>query len=489
MDTNVKAVVNALVNNDYESMKSIFAKNDINDDVYGLMLLESSNDDKLKSVFAIEAISAVNNIIRKLNNVTIQDIDLSEFYPNIIEGKEYPCSIMDGLKATREKYLDSIRTKLGIPASYTLSPNEATFIRYLEKHNVPDCPIKFPFAFVNVEYCHEPFKFVETTARGYGNNRYSKFTFSDKNVLVHYAKVNLVYPAEYTKDEELNRKEMLRIIGNKANKTLIMADEMSKKLEIERLYNKITELYKNVDEIEKLIKQRQNESEELDKSISEKTNSLNELISQVSVLDAYLAELNEKKAALESIEKLEVDINQVDKLTNELTSKNTKYERLLKISEKVDYYEQNAKELKIMRRCYNNMRDIACRLRNGEDSLARRISDFNAEYTRKNKAMEEELRIKTEQFDQEMKARESAIEKREHDYADFKARQELENNKWKDGIRQQYQKEIDAYPLLIERVESLKTENASLASEKKKLEEKVIKLENALDVLKGTWTH
>ena len=48
-------------------------------------------------------------------------------------------------------------------------------------------------------------------------------------------------------------------------------------------------------------------------------------------------------------------------------------------------------------------------------------------------------------------------------------------------------KEIDAYPILSERVEALKTENKQLAEDKKMFEEKATKLENALEVLKSSW--
>ena len=140
-----------------------------------------------------------------------------------------------------------------------------------------------------------------------------------------------------------------------------------------------------------------------------------------------------------------------------------------------------------MRRSYNNMRDIAIRLHNGEESLARRIADFTATMNRKNDEFEKEMKQKRMEFEKEVSTRTASIEKRENDYADLKAQMELENNKWRDALRLQYQKEIDAYPILSERVEALKTENKQLAEDKKMFEEKATKLENALEVLKSSW--
>lgn len=487
MDTQVKAVVDALINNDYQSMKRIFDKNEVNEDVYGLMLLESADDKKLQAVFTLEAIKAVNDIIRRLHNFTVQEIDLSDFYPEIIEGREYPANALDGLKTIRDNHLASIRAKLNIQQSYELTRNEAIFIRYLSQHKPDNCPIEFPFESVTVEYCREPFKYQEVAWRGYGNNRYCKFVIDDGRVLIHTATIQIIYPDDSLISESLTRQEMLKLIGNKANKTLIMEEEMNKKLEIETLYNKMTDLYKEIETLNTAVADKKAELQEIESKITEKSNSLDDLIQQATALDAYISELNEKKATLAEISNKESEIKKIDELTDELTKKDARYQRLLKISEKIDYYEKNAKELQLMRRSYNNMRDIAIRLHNGEESLARRIADFTATMNRKNDEFEKEMKQKRMEFEKEVSTRTASIEKRENDYADLKAQMELENNKWRDALRLQYQKEIDAYPILSERVEALKTENKQLAEDKKIFEEKATKLENALEVLKSSW--
>ena len=489
MDTEVTSIVDAINDDDYQSMKKLFTKKEINEEVYSLLLLESYDDQKLQTIFHVEALSIIKDMVDRLSHVSVKEIDLSALCPEIIEGKEYPVSIFDNVNAQRSKHLKKLIEDLGLQDSYAPTANELIAMRYLELHSNDEVKtnIDIPVKEVEFTYCKEPFKYVEVAARGYGSNRYCKFTFNCDKILEHKFKITIVYPSTYAITEQESREGMLNLLCNKTNQTDIMVDEMKKKFEIERLYNKMTELYIKLRDLNTSVNEKESTLVDLDTQIHAAENKLDELTSQVSDIGAYVAELEIKKQTLQDIADKKADIAKIDALDKELKEKTDKYEHLVKALERSEYYEQNNQEIKIWKRCYVNVKEITQKLKLGELDLEQRKEAFEREMAERSRVFEAEMELAKKNFDEDMATRTESITKRENDYEKLKKRMDAENELWKENLETEYRKQIDAYPILTERVEALKIENEQLENDKKELERKATKLENALEVLKSSW--
>ena len=488
MDTEITSIIDAINDDDYQSMKKLFTKKEINEEVYSLLLLESYDDQKLQTIFLVEAMNIVKNMLNRLTTVHVKEIDLSALYPDIVEGKEYPCSIFDNLNAQRNKHLAKLVEDLKLRKTYTPTANELIAMRYLELHHTDDVKLDSEIPIKNVEfvYCREPFKFVEVGQRGYGTNKYCKFTFNNQ-ILEHKFKITITYPSTYSISEQETRDGMLNILCNKTNQTDIMVDEMKKKFEIERLYNNMTELYTKLEGLKTSINEKESHLSKLNSQISSAETNLDTLTQQVSELGAYVSELEMKKENLQEIADKKAEIAKVDALTQELEEKHSNYNHLMKALDRVEYYEQNNQEIKIWKRCYVNIKEITQKLKFGEEFLNQRREELEQEMSERKRVFEAEMEIAKKNFEEEIEARTDAITKRENEYEQLKNSIDAENQVWKQNLEDKYRKQIDAYPLLTERVETLIAENEELSADKKELERKVTKLENALDVLKSAW--
>lgn len=489
MDTEITSIIDAINDDDYQSMKKLFTKKEINEEVYSLLLLESYDDQKLQTIFLVEAMNIVKDMINRLTTVNVKEIDLSALYPDIIEGKEYPYSVFDNLNSQRNKHLAKLVEDLKLQKTYTPTANELIAMRYLELHHTDE--VKFdsevPIKNVEIVYCREPFKFVEVAQRGYGANKYCKFTFNSNQVLEHKYRINIEYPSTYAISEQETRDGMLNLLCNKTNQTDIMVDEMKKKFEIERLYNNMTELYTKLEGLKTSIDEKESHLSELNSKISSAETNLDTLTQQVSDLGATVAELEMKKENLQEIADKKADIAKVEALTQELEEKHSNYNHLMKALDRVEYYEKNNQEIKIWKRCYVNVKEITQKLKLGEESLNQRREEFEREMNDRRRVFETEMELAKKNFEEEIASRTEIITKRENEYEQLKKNTDTENQVWKQKLEDEYRKQIDAYPLLTERVEALIAENEKLAADKKELERKTTKLENALDVLKSSW--
>ncbi len=194
-----------------------------------------------------------------------------------------------------------------------------------------------------------------------------------------------------------------------------------------------------------------------------------------------------KKENLQEIADKKADIAKVEALIQELAEKHSNYNHLMKALDRAEYYEKNNQEIKIWKRCYVNVKEITQKLKLGEESLNQRREEFEHEMNDRRRVFETEMELAKKNFEEEIASRTEIITKRENEYEQLKKNTDTENQVWKQKLEDEYRKQIDAYPLLTERVEALIAENEKLAADKKELERKTTKLENALDVLKSSW--
>lgn len=482
MNTEVKAIVDAFIANDYSMMKEIFEKKSVNDDDFQLMLLNSKDNKNLQNIFTIKSINVIHTMISKIQNIQPEELDLSEYYPDIVEFKEYAYSILDPVRINRDISLEEIRSKLNIKSTYSPTTLESAAVRFLILNKPTEIELDFelPVREVEVEYCLEPFKYVEASVRGYGSNKYIRFTIDESNILHHKTVVRIEYPRNFEQSDLKVRKVILKEMIDSINQTQNMSNELTRRLELEVLYNNIKDGITAKEELDKNIDERRVTLMSLETEVASKQTELESLIEEVTSVSEYISELEAKKEELNEIAEKELERDRIDALLAEIAEKNAKYEHYLKIADKIDYYDSMETEMKLWQHCYMNMKDISSKLSQADHDLKEKQKELDDERIK----MEEEYSTKKSTLDADYNDKVEALKAKEQEFNALKN----ENDLWKASVEAACDAKIIDYEDTKKEIERVNAENNQLKDDKKNLEAKILKLQNALDVLKSTWS-
>lgn len=230
-----------------------------------------------------------------------------------------------------------------------------------------------------------------------------------------------------------------------------MFHEIEKKLEIDRLYHKMSELCEHEKVISDEIEHKQNELNELDELIQNKRKELNsleiQLMSTNSELDASSRQLK--------------TFQLVNSLANDMTIDNKN--ELSELTDIKYYYSLNPKEIELWKECYIHFDEIAQALENEK---------MGFEEYKKN-----EIELLKQQEDEQT----AKFNKMQQDFDADCEKYEIESTKWKsqqESKYAKYEKQINEYDSLKLEIRKLNDENANL----KRTNTKVIKERDELEI-------
>lgn len=225
-----------------------------------------------------------------------------------------------------------------------------------------------------------------------------------------------------------------------------IVSSMKKKMEIERIYYKLSELVA--------------EDARLTRTVNSKKETLNSLIEDIGAKKRQLEQLdlklinvhNELDAATSHFKQYQI-VNEIKyELSFEQLSSEEKH--LLECKHLHEYYIQFANDLKVYKFAFEHMRELSSKLENERQEVEKMKANLNSELEAKMKAREQELEKMKAQFDAECEA------------------YELESTKWKtqqESKFARYQHQIDDYPSLKYQTETLRRENDKLKAQLKTL--------------------
>ena len=245
------------------------------------------------------------------------------------------------------------------------------------------------------------------------------------------------------------------------NETLVQS--MKKKLEIERLYYKMKDLYDEDVKLTRTINSKHEQLNSLQEDICAKKVELNQL--DMRILQAQ----NDLEALAYHHKQMEL----ATEINNEVTLLEDDKEAL-DAKRMHDYYINFANDLKVYKFAFEHMREISMKLEQEK-------KDFEEYKTRETKELEDEVSIityeikkKREDFDEEIKKKqyefEEEIKRKQEKFDEDCEAYEEESTKWKsmqESKFAKYQRQIDNYDYVVDERDRLEREVEKLNKELK----------------------
>lgn len=231
-----------------------------------------------------------------------------------------------------------------------------------------------------------------------------------------------------------------------------MVSSMKKKLEIERLYYHMKDLYVEDSKLTQEINAKREQLNTLNEDICSRKIELS------SIENRIINAQNELEASIKHLKSFEIS-NEIE-YENTFQKLSTEEQHILECKYLHEYYIQNANDLKIYRLAFENMRGISMDLQREKEELEEWKATETEKMEEKIKVQEEEFKRREAEFQKMMKEREAKFDADCESY-------EIESTKWKTQMESkfsQYQSRIDNYPELKDERDSLKQELAKLQS-------------------------
>lgn len=229
-----------------------------------------------------------------------------------------------------------------------------------------------------------------------------------------------------------------------------MVSSMKKKLEIERLYYHMKDLFVEDSKLTQEINSKREQLNALNEDICSRKIELR------SMEDRIINVQNELETSIKHLKSFEIS-NEIE-YENTFQNLSTEQQHILECKNIHEYYIQNANELKIYRLAFENMREISMKLQREKDELEEWKAKETEKMEEKFKVQEEEIKRREEEFQKKMREREAKFDAECESY-------EIESTKRKTQMESkfsQYQSRIDNYPELKDERDRLRQELTEL---------------------------
>lgn len=283
------------------------------------------------------------------------------------------------------------------------------------------------------------------------DSRSKTYTLTGENKLIYESVPYLTYNPE-TELNPIEKSLLLKRLCERHALNEHMVSSMKKKLEIERLYYHMKDLYIEDSKLTQEINAKRERLNALKEAICSKTIELS------SIENRIINVQNELEASVQHLKSFEIS-NEIE-YENTFQKLSTEQQHILECKNLHEYYIQNANELKIYRLAFENMREISMKLQREKDELEDWKEKETKKMEEKIKVQEEEFKRREEEFQEKMKEREAKFNADCESY-------EIESTKWKSQMESkfsQYQARIDNYPEVENERDRLKEEVDALKS-------------------------
>ena len=484
----VMETIRAILAKNVEALKSIYDEKPTPEHVSARLLFESYSNEKMEELIFLEIVEIARNAIEKrIGEFTLIDVT----YGTLI-GKHYG----DEITSTEQEQYDEKRREVDDEFKLMHNKDDDEFKHIDEEFNDFEiCCIMIVYNYMKEHNLHQfrDFHLYVNSRTNGGVFLYKLFMLFDHNYLCKstytylyrswygnsyiYSKIssnghNSVYAFDYVASVCRCRHELPNAkisspecvlkttsIRNKVIDRLLekhvvreqMFHEIEKKLEIEMLYHKLSELCEHEKIMSDEIEHKHHELHELDELIQNKRKELNDLEIQLMSTNSELDASSRQLKTLRLVNSLADDIT--------LDNKN----ELSELTDIKYYYSLNPKEIELWKECYIHFDEIAQALENEK-------LEFE-EYK------DNELKLLKQQDDEQT----VKFNKMQQDFDADCEKYEIESTKWKsqqESKYAKYEKQINEYDSLKLEIRKLNDENANL----KRTNTKAIKERDELEI-------
>ena len=479
-----KLVSNAILNKDIDTLKELADDNET--EVFSTLVFDSYEDKRIEELLLLEGIRFLKETKYETYEYSI-DISLRDLKPEMFENGDDTCHNRSNIKRyqvenPKQPLKTGCRGRYGstneFPCVYVSSMNRNLYLKLFHPNDSRiDKEAKDEVKFIlsvqsytnrcdsmYYEMVNKDFNFYRYYVMKYIQRLHSRYPLIpyDKNIesecipiqvrisLMNdeYIEKSNIGIADIEHDDfvDLAHSFLLKRFCERHVLNESIVSSMKKKMEIERIYYKLSELVA--------------EDVRLTKTVNSKKETLNSLIEDIGAKKRQLEQLdlklinvhNELDAAASYFKQYQI----ANEIKYELSFEQLSFEEkhLLECKHLHEYYIQFANDLKVYKFTFEHMRELSSKLENERQEVEKMKANSNSELEAKMKAREQELEKKQAQFDAECEA------------------YELESTKWKtqqESKFAKFQERIDNYESIKESRDALRKENDKLKAQLKSI--------------------